>query len=331
MISSILLATMPQLTAEEMIKRIDARAKNGFSADFALNHNSLGLIKGHFELKQPEYALLRAQGDGDDYQFMTGPTGAIEIEHKRKQYTEVGRIGRVMFTNSTLSELSFRVVPYALLGNMAAVFSPKMTLAPDKSLGSGMYKLSLNGSDNKADVWVNEAGVVHRYIHEFNDPSGHIKLDFKFTNFGPFHSNAINLEPPVGYRMYVLKRETNPLQPGSKVPSGGWSGKALNGSPTLFICCSRECAVTTKLSGMLMELSKRVRVVVLSDDGPPKSLSSLPSFSNSTGSIFDVFNAPGSPTLVAVDSKGVIRQLWFGFNPKEASSMRSAILAALKK
>ncbi|MEQ1822938.1 MAG: hypothetical protein ABL949_10535 [Fimbriimonadaceae bacterium] len=329
MISSILLATVPQLTAEEMIKRIDARAKAGFSADFTLNHNSLGMIKGHFELKQPEHAYLRAQGDGDDYQFMTGPSGAIEIEHKQKQYTEVGRIGRVMFTNSTLSELSFRVVPYALLGSMASVFSSKMSLTLDKS--TGIHKLSLNGTDNKADVWVNEAGVVQRYVHEFIDPSGHIKLDFRFSNFGPFHPTMINLEPPAGYRMFVLKRETNPLQPGSKFPSSGWNGKAINGVPTLFVCCSKDCAVTAKLSGMISEIAKSARVVVLSDDGSPKRLSALPSFANSGGSVFNLLNAPGSPTMFAVDGKGVIRQLWFGFNPKETTAVKTAILAALKK
>ncbi|MEQ1935025.1 MAG: hypothetical protein ABL962_14290 [Fimbriimonadaceae bacterium] len=331
MLSTLLLVGTPQLTSEELMKRINARARAGFSVDFTLNHNSLGLIKGHFELKQPYNVSYRVQGDGDDFHFMIGPKGAIEIEHNSRQFSEIGPIYRVMFTNSTLSDLSFRCVPYALLGDMSQIFGPKMAVQQEKLNGKAIYKMSLNTKDNIADVWVTDSGVVQRYTHEFTDVSGHIVLDFKFSNHGPFHEKSVNLEPPTGYRMSVLKRETNPMQPGSKFPTDGWSAKVLNGQPSLVVFTSKECAATIKMATFLMDLAKTTRVVVLSDNGSPKGLASLPLIRSKQGSVFDRVNAPGSPTLFAVDAKGMVRQLWFGFDPKETSALKATILESLKK
>ncbi len=331
MISSILLALPPQVTAEELLKRIDARSGAGFSVDFTLDHNSIGLVKAHLELKQPHFVSLRAQGDGDDFEFMVGKSGAIEIEHKTRQYCEVGPIGRVQFTNSTLSGLSFRCVPYALMGDIGSIFQQRLSVQSEKSGGKTVYKMSSPGPEVIAEIWVTEAGLIQRYKHEFTDVSGRVKMDFKFSNHGAFHPASINLEPPIGYRMTLLKRDTLPIQPGSEFPASGWSGKVLDGKPTLFVVCAKECEITNRMGALLSDLAKSSRVVVLSDNGNPRDLAKLPTYSSKQGSVFDRLNTPGSPTLYAVNAKGIVQQLWFGFDPKEAVPLKDAILSALRR
>ena len=326
-------------TADQLLDRLTNRLKNGFAVDFTLKHSVFnGEIKGHYEYMPTTNAYFRATGAGSDFTFVVRKDGAIEIENTNRTYYEIGPMGDIMTTSSSLSLLSTRAFPYLIgrakprtafpdQGKFRYVRAESVDSVPGHRIVAGEGKESI-------EAWIAEDGRILRYVHNSVEDYRSVSADFRFGPLGKPNASKFSLLPPKGYRPLALPRNPQPLYPGLKIPVSGWMDRKGSKvslplkAETILVITRGDCPVTARARGLIAELAEKTTVLVLSDSGVPKGLEKYPLYRDPGRSTIDRFMTQATPFFIAVNASGQILGTWMGFNPKEQAALKKEILAA---
>jgi len=256
-------------------------------------------------------------------------------------YYEIGPMGDIFTTNSSLSYLSTRAFPY-LIGRAkpktAIPDVPKFRYVKEESIdGTASHRIAAGDSKEGLEAWITNDGRLLRYVHNYTEDYRATSADLKFGAFSKPNPARFNLLPPKGFRPLALPRNPQPLYSGMKAPSVGWLDRQgrnvtlpFNGN-TMLVVTRGDCAVTSRAKELLGDISQKAAVLVLSDSGSPKGLEKYPLYRDSGKAAIDRFFSQATPLFVAADGNGVILQTWMGFNRKEQLALKKEMLAVFEK
>lgn len=329
-------------SADQLLDKLTNRLKNGFAVDYTLRHTDLpGEIKCHYELGPPLNSYFRATRPGDDFIFVTRKEGAIEIEMNSKQYYEIGPMGDIFTTNSSLSLMSTRAFPY-MIGRgkpkTAIPSLPKFRYVKEEAVDSVMaHRIAAGEGKEGLDAWITTDGRLLRYTHNYVEDYRPTSADLKFGAFTKVNPAKFTLLPPKGFRPLALPRNPQPMFPGQKVPASGWVDRnnqsvslPIKGM-TMLVVTRGDCTVSTRARDLISEISQKATVMVLSDSGAPRGLEKYPIYRDPAKSTIDRFMSQGTPLFIAVNGSGVILQAWMGYDRKEHAAIKKEMLGVFDK
>jgi len=342
MLLPIVAAMMAPPSPDQLLDKLTGKLKNGFAMDFTLKHGAFpGEIKGRYEYMPSLNAYFRATGLGNDYVFIIRNEGAIEIEHNTKLYYEIGPMGDIYATDSSLSFLSMRAFPYFIGRAKPKTAIPsfnKFRYVKEEAIdGIVGHRIIAGEAKESLEAWITTDGRLLRYVHSYTDEHRPVSADFRFGPLQKPNPSRFTLMPPKGYRPLALPRNPQPIYPGTKIPVTGWLDSKgskvslpIKGN-TFIVVTRRDCQITSKAAGMIAEIAGKANVIVLSDSGAPKGLEKYPIFRDPGRATIDRMMTQATPFFMAVNNSGVLLQAWMGFNPREQAALKKEIMGIFDK
>jgi len=185
-------------------------------------------------------------------------------------------------------------------------------------------------------------GLVYRNYRTLETATGHMEMSYLFGEYTPLKSvspSRFENRIPDGFMPHSLPDRDYPPEVGKQVKLQGWvqsnTGKAWSpnpGKPVLFMIVNQGSLPSERaidaLKGWREDLIKRgVTVAVGSDATAVGKAGGLLWNPGNTNPL--VAGVPATPLLYLIDASGVLRNIWMGFVPNEASKMRDDVLKAV--
>jgi len=189
---------------------------------------------------------------------------------------------------------------------------------------------------------IGNTGLVYRNFESVNAPDGHIEVSWEFKDYKPFKTmSASRFENriPDGFMPFSLPDHDIPIAIGKKPIFRGWvdskSGKPWSpapGKPTLFVLMGQDSLPSERAKEALadwqsMLKQKGIAIAIASDSA---------SSAGANGLLYDPdrrslkgLMAPSTPMLFLMDSGGTLRNLWMGFEPDQAATLREDLFKAI--
>jgi len=301
---------------------------------------------GKLILEKPSSQRYTMKLGASDYLFIANPKGQIEIEHRRRRYREFPPDARLTSPAGLLSYTPSIAFPLPLI--VGDVYS---ILPTNTRFAHGGEREGPNGLEDRLSatydtmmgrqtmiLFIDKVGRLTRYELQGEKREDGF-LSMTITNYAknvPVPASNFRLEYPLGYVPDGLTPHEIPLQPGDKIALGEFlsseSGKKARlpaGSKgVLAILFGADCEPSRRLIQAAQEAkadlaSAGLEVALIAASSQAKSSSGFPQFRVASGDPFEVFLSPGTPLTFSIDPDGIVRQVWFGFDP--------AGLAQLKK
>jgi len=186
------------------------------------------------------------------------------------------------------------------------------------------------------DVWIDSRGALRQYDIQIMQSMSRFVNSIKLSNYKANPStnpSQFAMALPTGYVPFVFDTEPAVVSQGQKLKIGnlsGIDGKSfdlsawLNGKKTLLVVAGKDCQPSKELISNLQAISGSIRTVVILPNSGMKANASL-SLVDRTGAALTSLSTPSTPVVVLLDTKGIVGQVWLGFDKANIQQLASEI------
>ena len=306
-------------------------------------------VKGLLVLDSQARLIYRATQGANSYTLSITPAGYREVEQASRMYEDFDYPGRVRLYASRLSPL-FKTLPNWLLGvNPSRLFpanSPVKVVGTETIDGKTCDKLQATSSGPMGsgvyDLSVAQSGLIYRYHSRVQTPNGLDEKEWTLSGYrtlSSFSPTEFSNPIPDGFVPFALPDHYGPVEIGKPLYLRGWFASKTkqpwnpkSGQAVLFVLTGADslpCKRAVKaLTGWASQIkSKGVDLAIGIDEVNQ---------ADAKGFLYDPdkrslkeMGAPSTPMFYLVDGKGVVRNLWMGFDNDKADKFLSDLLAAI--
>lgn len=329
-------------SADAVLKRLDqflAKA-NTLSVSAKCKFNGKQISVGTLRIDRPGRMNITAKFDGQEALFILNEQGGLEINRATGVYAEHPDFNQIYLPGfKTHGGLRY-TVPAALIRGSAKGLFPseiKPTVTPKvvingvtTDLVSGRLKTDM--ADLEMKVWIDSEGRLIRYFSKESSVQGTRTVEQDMSGYSinqKLPDSVFSTKLPLGYSPFELSRADTGLSQGAPIPNvqlkAADGGKAdslkelIAGKNALVLFADPEYQANAALLQSIRGISSKIpdfKLVVISTRRDPASAKKIGTgaYYDPTGQEFAKLAIPGAPTMYLVDKKGVLTQMFFGFD-----------------
>lgn len=324
---------LPFADANSILDRMKATLLKPLSVEFSVSRiGSTGKAIGTLAIQRPHRMRYTVKLANEDYESVSTEDGTVDLSRTQRIYMETLPLDRLYQPASHYSELPDVAFPLILLAA-----DPRELLADaGKAELAGTLKIGNVTCDHIKtsgyDAWIAPDGRLMRFRRK--------GTTFDFTNYkiaASLPRSTFELPIPVGYKPFVLPRETISLQAGAFFPTMDWVTMAgapsspETGKPFLAVVGTSECIVSGRAKNALSSLKSDVAIWVFSDSKVPAGLEGFSALRDKGNRTMDRLFVPVTPFFFLVGKDGRVKKLWMGFDPKTEDQFIAEVRKELSK
>lgn len=303
-----------------------------------------GVGKATLLFKKPDSIAFDLKWGDEDYSLRANGKKILEVERNSKMYAEHEPTGMLRLPPLDLSRGVGLAMPGMLL--QKGITSAMPPGAQLKMIGSetisGLKSDHIRANfktqvaEVTIDAWIDQKGALRRYDIQVMQAMSRFVNSLKLSNYKvnpPTSPNQFTMGLPIGYVPFVFDTEPAVIGQGKKLKVEGLTGvngkpfdlqKWLSGKKTLLVVAGKDCQPSRTLLANLKSISNGVRTVAIVPDRSLRPAASLVLI-DAKGASLAATSTPSTPLIALLDSKGVVAQVWIGFNESSANQLASEI------
>jgi hypothetical protein len=330
-------------TVDSVLKRLDQYLSKAdtLSVSTKSKLNGTQISVGSLRIDRPGRMNVTAKFNGVEALFIINERGGLEIDRGTQAYAEHPNFGRLYIPKFKIHGGLLYVVPTALVrGSSLGMFPAELkpTVTP-KVVVNGVTtdlifgRLKNQMAEVEVKAWIDTEGRLVKFYTKQVGQDGTTIAEYDMSGYvanQKIPETAFSTKFPLGYTPFELSRADTGLPQGQPVPNvqlkaadtgANASLKDLiAGKNTLVLIADPEFHANTALLQSIKNVSAKIpdfRLVVISnrrDAAAAKRIGSAGAFYDPTGREIGKLDAPGAPTMFLIDKKGVLAQMFFGFD-----------------
>jgi len=296
--------------------------------------------KAFLLFKRPASIAFDLKWGDEDYSLRANKAKIIEIERNSRMYSVHEPTGGLLLPPLDLSRgigLSF---PGMLLQKgVASAIPPGARLkfvGSEKTGGILADRIRANYKTQVAEVtvdaWIDKSGALRRYDIQVVQAMSRFANSLQLSNYRinpKTFPGQYEMTLPIGYVPFVFDEEPLVIGPGKKLKIGklaDMGGKSFDlekwliGQKTLVVVAGKGCQPSLDLLKQLRSLAGTLRSLAIVPDRSV-SVSASKVVIDAHGAAIESTSTPSTPLIALVDSRGVVRQVWLGFDKKNMESL----------
>lgn len=308
---------------------------------------------GKLILEKPSSQRYTMNLGSSDYLFIANPKGQVEIEHRRRRYREFPSDARLTAPAGLLSDTPAIAFPLPLIvGDVYSILptNTRFSLIGEREGPNGLEDQLSATYDTMMGrqtmiLFIDKLGRLTRYeLQGESREDGFLSMTISnYAKNVPVPASTFRLEYPLGYVPDGLTPHEIPLQPGDKIvldeflsaDTGKKARLPAGGKGVLTVLFGADCEPSRRLIQAMNEAkgeiaSAGLEVALILASPQAKADSGFPRFRVARGDPFEVFLAPGTPLTLSIDPNGIVRQVWFGFDPAGLAQLRKEWVESVK-
>jgi hypothetical protein len=348
------LLLVSQGPADAVLDKFAQFAKNAtsISVDLEVKYSGSSVNgAGTFQFARPQRIRFDLTWHTSHYEFIASEKGTLELDHGSRTYHEREAEAGLSAPDSTLSWIPGYAYPRALIvGDLRQLVPPgaafRLISEQDGvhkvgcTFVSGMARATLTASIDASGKLLSMA---------VDNPEGERpgKTEVFFKNYAVDKSipaDRFSLKLPLGYSPEFLPAQPVPVNFGEEADLSGLARvgskqvadlrKVYGSSPLLVVFAGADCAPTKRFLAFLSESRKAVedrggKVAVVWWGNT--STSPFDDYFDPKNEVHDRLFLPGTPTYFVVNAKGVVSQVWYGFDDSKPAQYRKELGEALDR
>jgi hypothetical protein len=329
-------------SADAVLRRFDqfmAKA-TAFSVAVSSEANGRHLAETILKIQRPKNLSLVAKLSETEGVFILNANEGIEIFRRPEQYAVHPAIGKLYLPPLKMLPSLVHTVPHALIrGNSKDLFPPsvKPKFTGKETLGgvsTDVLSAHMKGNAGEFDMkyWIDSSGRILKTYLKSNGIQGSFTLEqrlSKYVVYQTFPASTFSTQLPLGYSPFELERLPEPNYSGEPMPavtlrsvSGqvGTLKSIAGGKNLLLVVCDPGFHANSELIRAMPTVAKRVpdsKVIYATDRrdaASAKSLNAGDVYFDPTGKELAKLALPGTPTVYLIDKKGILIQMFVGFD-----------------
>lgn len=299
----------------------------------ATSNERQGVGKAFLLIKKPNNIAFDLKWGDEDVSVRASAKTILEVERNSRLYSEHEPIGVLGLPPMNLSRGVRLSLPTALLRKDVKSMMPQggtvKYLGSEKtgSVASDHIRAhsKLQMGEITVDVWIDGQGALRQYDIQVIQPMSRFVNSIKLSNYKvnpTTNPGQFTMALPLGYVPFVFDTEPLVISQGQKLKISNLVGldgkpfdlvKWLVGKKTLMVVAGKECLPSQNLISNIAEVSGGVRTVAILQTGGKKTGAAL-TLLDLKGDALKSTSTPSTPLVILLDSKGVVGQVWIGFD-----------------
>lgn len=340
-------------TPESVLDRFPAAMKGLQNFEVSFEYKSRrGAAEGDLLLETRRRELFRAfAASGEDYVRSITPAGYIELERKQKVYEKFAYLGSLEPFPERISGLASTYPGFIRLNSIRAGLpkSAKLKLNSPQNISGhvcDVVEANYQGPLGQTTVQyaLSSEGLVYAMHFKASSPQGVVEQNWvvhRYVKYAKLSQSQFSLTIPDGYMPFSLPDRDYPSEIDRPLNLKGWKSSVTGASwnppsnrPVLFLLANpgnvpddRAIKAVGAWKSSLTALGVDVEI------GSTATLKSEAAslLWNPDGHSLTEMNAPFTPMIYLVNSKGVLLNLWMGLAPKSETATKTALLDAVAK
>lgn len=352
-VTHMLLPFLPLLAPDDVadtLKRCNAclNSTQTLSVRIKAKSNRIkGVGIGSLAFKRPGSLKYVMNWGDEQYVFWGTRRGGLEIEQNSRSYCEVPPGIGFFAPPCRVSDIPEACFPMFLLGTDVAKSFPKAAKftvtrnAPFEHGTADHVHATIGGAGSfSADLFVRKDGFPVGYKVDIDAPGISVHSSIVLSDVQAnkaLAASTFEAKIPRGFLPETFDAEPPPIQSGAPMPLTGWKD-LRSGAPAdlakeppawrVFAVMAADCLPSREALQTLRRLSASTPVVILSTNPSPAQSwpsTDLPIYYDAKGDSLAKLSAPGTPLFILVDGQGVVRRVWYGFDPAQSDAFLKSI------
>jgi hypothetical protein len=330
-------------TAEAILKRFDQYMKRADSLAITLkarvNGQSIG--EGYMKLDRPGRMHLSVKLRGSELAFILNEQEGLELDRGHQAYANHPTYGQLFIPEFKLSQvLNYASPSFLIRGSSRGMFPPdlKPQVTPKvmvNGVSTDILSAKQNGPMGETEMkyWFDSAGRLVKFYSRSASPQGTLVVEHDYSGYTmnpKFASTEFSTKLHLGYMPFSLAQAGYGIPQGEQVPNiqlkNANSGAQTNltsltsGANTLVLFADPDFPSNTALLASLKDVVKKVpdsRLIVVGlrrDVASAKKIGASEVYYDPTGTQLVKMAIPAGPTILLIDKKGKLAQMFMGFD-----------------
>ncbi len=304
-------------------------------------------IHGELIIDGRKQLYYHATAPGVDYKLTISPAGYMEVDQHVRLYDEYPYDGTNIEYKSRISPIQSTLPDWLKLSNLKRLLpqNAKFTYVK-KEMAAGrscdQIHATITGPmlSGTIDCDVAADGLIYRFLRVTDSSAGHEVENWELDKYRParsFSASRFQVTIPDGFAPYALPYNGPPAAVGTRPSLLGFqtpAGSTWNppyGRPLLLVVAGHDSVPSDKalkaVSGWKGVLARSgIQCALLSDASKPYDAKGLLYDPHRTS--IAALSSPSTPAFFLLNSKGVITNIWMGFDSTQSQSLADEIVSA---
>lgn len=341
MLTLLLLGQSP--SAEAVINRYDQFLKktNTVSVTVKGRVNGRSFGTGALKVARPDRCSLVVKLQGGDATFVLNGERGLEIDHPNLTYEEWDAYGKNYVPQFQLGTVLNFASPASLIQGSSRGMLPQGVpwQVKPKVTVNGVVTDMVSGKAKTEDgtievkAWIDASGKLIKFSSNSQSGRGILLVEQELSNYvinQKIPDTVFSTKWPVGYTPHRLHRGDFGLHQAEPVPNVELRkasnnekvtlSSLISGANTMVVLTDPEFPSNAAMLKSVRELSSKIpdfRMVVVSvkrDVASAQKIGVSDIYFDPTGASIKKLGVPGSPTMLLIDKKGKLAQMFMGFD-----------------
>lgn len=310
--------------------------QSSYAVDLTITYNTSRPAKGSLIVSKPGSIRFSVDWGPENYTYIQHRGEAIEFATNERHYQQYQvPIGLRIYPSAFSKELQEIAVPTELLQGDLRALAPGGAKFTKKEGGGGneTYTTTWNAEGGRMTLTatLGKDGRLVVLDSSFRGVEGLMRIVRTYSNYRlkpTLDDKTFDTNPPLGYTAYSVPLLSPRFSVGSRLTFGKWTssdGKSVEDAVKgkLVIVREAESPLADGLNRHLSGADLPVGLVSLSL-GRTGGDYRAPSLEVATA-----LGSMGTPLLILMDDKGVVKRMWLGFDPDAGERLVTEIKDAI--